>query len=262
MPNARKRNADNARNQPRKVGRPARVDRAMIARAAYEVGLDRVTMKAVAEHLGVSVPGLYHHVEGRDDLMRLAAEYSTSQIQVPVDHGQHWTEWLLEWAQYMHRAFVAQPELLNQFLHRAIGVERIVANVDSMLAVMLRHGFDPHEAMDAYVQVSESAIGAALSDIREAEGAREGRPDVVEYHREIAMRGPEELPSLRRLATEARVTPRPSFDNRICTVLVGIAARRGEPWEHIPDLARRGSHPTTATGVDDRPDRRVGVMHP
>ena len=144
----------------------------MIARAAHEVGLEHVTMKAVAERLGVSVPGLYHHVEGREDLMRLAAEYSASQIEVPVDHGQHWAEWLLEWAQYMHRAFVAEPELMNQFLHRAIGVERMVLHVDAMLALLLRHGFDPHDAMDAYVQVSQCAIGAALTDLREAEGAR------------------------------------------------------------------------------------------
>ena len=66
-----------------KIGRPARIDRAMIARAAYEIGLDRVTMKAVADHLGVSVPGLYHHVQGRDDLMRLGAEYSAAQLHDP-----------------------------------------------------------------------------------------------------------------------------------------------------------------------------------
>ena len=109
-----------------KIGRPARIDRAMIARAAYEIGLDRVTMKAVADRLGVSVPGLYHHVEGRDDLMRLGAEYSAAQIQMPVDHGQHWTAWLLEWARYSHDAFVAQPALLGQFLNGSLGVERMV----------------------------------------------------------------------------------------------------------------------------------------
>ncbi|MGH8978055.1 MAG: TetR/AcrR family transcriptional regulator, partial [Acidimicrobiia bacterium] len=99
-----------------KVGRPARLNRAMIARAAYEVGLDQVTRKGVADRLGVSVPGLYHHVEGRDDLMRLAAEYSASQMELPVDHGQHWAEWLLECARYSHDAFVAQPALLAQFV--------------------------------------------------------------------------------------------------------------------------------------------------
>jgi AcrR family transcriptional regulator len=229
---------DPARDERRKVGRPARLDRAMIAEAAHEVGLDRVTMKAVADRLGVSVPGLYHHVEGREDLMRLAAEYSASQIQVPVEAGQHWTEWLLEWAQYMHRAFVAQPELLNQFLHRAIGVERMVTHVDAMLALLLRHGFDPHEAMDAYVLVSQCALGAAVTEIREVEGAREGRPDIVEYHRAISMRPPEELPSLRAMANAPREQPRPTFEERIATVLVGIAVQRGEPWEQIVDTVR------------------------
>ena len=235
----------------RKVGRPARVDRPMIARAAFEVGLDHITMKAVAEQLGVSVPGLYHHVQGREDLMRLAAEYSASQIAVPVDHGQHWSEWLLEWAQYMHDAFVAQPELLNQFLHRSIGVERMVVHVDAMLALLLRHGFEPNDAMDAYVLVSQCAVGAAVHDLREAEGARAGQPDVVEYHRAIAMAPPDELPSLRALAGTPRAEERPSFEDRIVTVLVGIAVRRGEPWQPIVRLAER-----------DANDVAIGVLHP
>jgi AcrR family transcriptional regulator len=86
----------------------------MIARAASEIGLDNVTMKAVAEHLGVSVPGLYHHVDGRDDLMRLATAYSAQRIVLPGDRGQHWTEWLLEWSRHAFEVFVAQPEMLNQ----------------------------------------------------------------------------------------------------------------------------------------------------
>jgi AcrR family transcriptional regulator len=233
----------------RKVGRPARLDRAMIAQAAFEVGLDNITMKAVAERLGVSVPGLYHHVQGREDLMRLAAEYSASQIALPVDRGQHWAEWLLEWAQYMHGAFVAQPELLNQFLHRAIGVERMVQHVDGMLALLLRHGFEPNEAMDAYVLVSQSAVGAAVHDLREAEGAAAGRPDVVEYHRAIAMAPPDALPSLRSLANTPRTAPRPTFEDRIVTVLVGIAVRRGEPWQPIMRLARSEADDATLSAL-------------
>jgi AcrR family transcriptional regulator len=52
-----------------RVGRPPSIDRSMIADAAAEIGLENLTMKAVAERLGVSVTGLYHHVAGRDDLM-------------------------------------------------------------------------------------------------------------------------------------------------------------------------------------------------
>jgi AcrR family transcriptional regulator len=199
----------------------------MIAKAAHEVGLDRVTMKAVADQLGVSVPGLYHHIDGRDDLMRLAAEYSASQIPVPVDRGQHWTAWLLDWARYSHDAFVAQPELLSQFVHGTIGVERMVTHVDAVVGLLMRHGFTAVEAIDAYMVVSECAVGAAVSEIREAEAARAGRPIIAEYHRALAQRPPDELVHLRALVRSATGPPR-SFADRIRTVLTGIAVQRGE----------------------------------
>jgi AcrR family transcriptional regulator len=225
----------------RKVGRPARIDRAMIARAAYEIGLDRVTMKAVADRLGVSVPGLYHHVDGREDLMRLGAEYSAAQIQVPVDRGQHWTAWLLEWAQYSHDAFVAQPALLGQFLSGSLGVERMVAHVDAVVGVLTRQGFTPAEAVDAYDLVSECALGAAVSEIRFAEAARSGRPVLAEYHRVLATEPPDALPHLRDLV-ESLAGRTGSFDDHVVTVLVGIAIRRGEDWRGVLDLARTGDH--------------------
>jgi AcrR family transcriptional regulator len=212
----------------RRVGRPARLDRAMIAKAAHEVGLERVTMKAVAHRLGVSVPGLYHHVEGRADLMRLAAEYAAAQIPVPVDRGQHWTQWLLEWARYSHDAFVAQPELLNQFLQGSLGIDRMVAHVDAVVGLLVRHGFDPVEALEAYTVVSECAVGAAVGEIREMESARAGRPTIAEYHRVLAQRPADELPHLRALVATAPRAPRDLTD-RIRTVLVGIAVRRGDP---------------------------------
>jgi AcrR family transcriptional regulator len=227
-----------------KIGRPARIDRAMIARAACEIGLDHVTMKAVADRLGVSVPGLYHHVEGRDDLMRLGAEYSASQIQVPVDHGQHWTAWLLEWAQYSHDAFVAQPALLGQFVNGSLGVERMVAHVDAVVGVLTRQGFTPGEAVDAYDLVSECALGAAVSETRFAEAARSGRPVLAEYHRVLATQPPDALPHLRNLVSSLAGRAG-SFVDHVVTVLVGIAIRRGEEWRGFLDLAGDGDHQQT-----------------
>ena len=106
--------------------------------------------------------------------MRLGAEYSAAQIQVPVDHGQHWTAWLLEWARYSHDAFVAQPALLGQFLNGSLGVERMVH--------ARRRGHrraDPSRVQPdggrrrATRLVSDCALGAAVAEIRTVEvGAR------------------------------------------------------------------------------------------
>ena len=54
----------------KRIGRPPRIDLAAIADAVLVIGFDDVTMRRVADHLGVSVPGLYHYVKGRDDLLR------------------------------------------------------------------------------------------------------------------------------------------------------------------------------------------------
>jgi AcrR family transcriptional regulator len=212
----------------RKVGRPPKLDREMIARAANDVGLDQITMKAVAAELGVSVPGLYHHVDGRDDLLRLAAEYSASQIEIPVDHGQHWSEWLLEWARYSHDAFVAQPQLLSQFLNGTIGIDRMLTHLDAALGLLMRHGFSAGEALDAHGLVSACAIGIAVGDIREAEAERRGSPIPARIRSALDQRAPDELPHLRTIASASPRPAVPTFDDRIRVVLEGIAARRSE----------------------------------
>src|SRR4051794_21547357 len=122
-------------HRPR-LGRPPRINRQMIAEAAHDLGIERLTLRDVAEHLGVSVAALYHYVAGKDDLLRLAAEYSAARVPLPEDHGQHWALWLLEWATYNRDAFVARPGLLAQFLEGAISADAIAANVNAILGLL------------------------------------------------------------------------------------------------------------------------------
>ena len=49
----------------RRVGRPPRIDAAMVIAAACEIGLDRVTMRAVAERLGFANPFHFSRVYRR-----------------------------------------------------------------------------------------------------------------------------------------------------------------------------------------------------
>ena len=178
----------------RKVGRPPRIDRAMIGRAAHEVGMADLTVKRVADHLGVSVAGLYHHVEGRDDLLRLAAEYSATRLPAPADRGQHWALWLLEWANHNRDAFVSEPGLLGQYLDGAISTEAIADNVDAILGVLVRQGFSIHEARAAYDLVSVCAVGSAVAEIREKSAADAGRPLAADHLRVLARARPRRPP--------------------------------------------------------------------
>jgi AcrR family transcriptional regulator len=186
------------------VGRPPRISRQAIAEAALEVGLEDLTLRAVAERLGVSVPSLYHHVNGRDELLQLAAERSVSRRRVPVDRDQHWAAWLLEWARYNRDAFVGTPGLLSQYVEGTIDVEAILENLEAILALLCRQGFDPVEGRVAYELVSACAIGFAVAELRARRAQDDGQ---------------------QRLAA--------ALDAQVTTVLRGIAAERGERWSKV-----------------------------
>ncbi len=223
-----------------KVGRPARISREAIAEAANEIGLSDLTLRAVADRLGVSIASLYHHVEGKDDLLRLAAEYSAARRQVPRDEGQHWAVWLLEWAIYNRDAFVAEPALLGQYLDGAItrrGDRR--QHRRHPRPARAPRASRRREAQDAYQLVSSCALGSAVHAIREQRAVAAGHPAVAEYERVLAVREPADLPHLRALLAEAAVTPLQSFESRITTVLAGIAARRGDDWSAITQKVDR-----------------------
>ncbi|WP_131803374.1 TetR/AcrR family transcriptional regulator [Pseudofrankia sp. EUN1h] len=216
----------------RRVGRPPRIDRAMIARAAGEIGIDQVSLRSVADRLGVSVPGLYHYVRGRDDLLQLAAEQSAATIALPADRGQHWALWLLESADILRRRFVESPALLAQFMSGAFGLDQMVDVLEAVIAALVGKGFGAREAFEAYVLVTQGAMGAAVGEIRRRQIDETNHPIALEYQRVFAQRDPSDLAHLRAMLADGP-PPESRPDDQLTTVLAGIAARRGDDWRDV-----------------------------
>jgi AcrR family transcriptional regulator len=224
--------------ETRGVGRPSRISRQMIAEAASELGLDRLTLKAVADRLGVTIPALYHHVAGKEDLLRLVAEYSVSQVEQPQAVGQHWAVLLYEWAEYNRDAFVSESGLLAHYIEGAISPVVIAANVDGILGGLVQQGFLIGEANDAYELAVSCAVGTAVAELRAREvGAPSASPGDA-YRAALDLLEEDELPQLRALATQPARPRQEVFRAKITTVLMGIAVRRGEPWEPIASLVQ------------------------
>jgi AcrR family transcriptional regulator len=184
----------------RKAGRPAGLNRTMIAEAAHELGLEGLTLRAVADHLDVSISALYHYVSGREDLMKAAAERSAQAVPLPVYHGQTWAQWLLDWAHYNYAVFTTQPGLLGQYLEGAISEESVVRNLDIILRVLVAQGFTIGEANDAYRLLSACVLGLVIGETR-----------------------------ARNLATAGTS----SFERDIEQVLRGVAAAFNLPWHPV-----------------------------
>jgi len=202
------------------VGRPARISRAQIAEAANELGLSDLTLRAVADRLGVSIASLYHHVDSKDDLLRLAAEQSVAGTPLPEDRGQDWRTWLHEWAAYNRSVFVGDPAMLGQYLEGAIAPDVVAESTELIITVLVREGFTAREALDAYQLVASCALGAALRELREAGAGRDAFADA------LVDRDPESFPHLRAMLDETAERPMSTFEERIDIVLDGLAAGR------------------------------------
>jgi AcrR family transcriptional regulator len=222
---------------PPKRGRPPRINRSVIAAAANELGLEGLTLKGVADHLGVSVAALYHYVSGKDELLRIAAEESTRAIPLPVDHGQNWAQWLFEWAEYNRAVFSSQPGLLAQYLEGAIEPEVMVRTLDDILAVLVREGFSVENANRAFQLVVSCALGTVVGSMWER-SVSDHDGDLVSRYRDILKQAPRsQLTYVRKLARKNM--QRATFPERNETVLRGIAAENGLRWKPLRPAATR-----------------------
>ena len=215
-------------------GRPARIDAASIADAALDIGIAEATMRDVADRLGVSLPGLYHHVKGRDDLIRLAATRAVALAVRPVYDGQPWDRWLREWATFIRTVFGDEPELLTHYLSGAIEDEQMEI-ISDVLEVLHRHGVAPELGLHIFAAVTNLALGDALYATREASLAGQGRSWTARLFSFAGSDAPEKHQALRRLGADgAQPCTQEAFDTQFDLLVAGIAARVGLTTEEHP----------------------------
>lgn len=98
----------------------APLDRARIAVTARkmidEVGVDKLTMRAVAARLDVSAMALYHHVEDKDELLRLVGDDILRSIELPDPDSGDWRELFTSISMAVVDALIEVPGLSSVLL--------------------------------------------------------------------------------------------------------------------------------------------------
>ncbi|KAA5837242.1 TetR family transcriptional regulator [Saccharopolyspora hirsuta] len=97
---------------PRRRGRPPKLTREAVLAAALEVldesGHEGLSMRAVADRLGVGKMSLYHHVADRAELERLVIERLLAELPVP-DAELPWQERISALARSVRSLVVRHP---------------------------------------------------------------------------------------------------------------------------------------------------------
>ena len=172
------------------LSRPRVVDEA--AAVADDVGLDRLTLAAVAQRLGVRLPSLYKHVDGLDGLRREIAVLALRELGAEISSaavGRASADALRAIAHAYRRYARAHPGRYAATIRAPVRTDleyvEVADNVlKSVLAVLAGYGLTRDDAIDA-----TRALRASLHGFVSLEaGGGFGMPQAVDrsYERLVA----------------------------------------------------------------------------
>ena len=168
--------------RPRR-GRPPKAE-AQLTREAIRVaalaviddeGSSAVSMRSVSRRLGVDAKSLYHHVDGKDDLLDAVAEYVLAQMNTPTLTGRLEVD-LAALAHEFRRVTLAHPEAATLVLTRQLTSLAGLGPVEAVLSVLRRAGSSSEQAVALVRVLLATLIGTLLREV--AAGPTFGSDDV------------------------------------------------------------------------------------
>ena len=183
-----------SRPQPATPRPPLTRDRVLHAAVALAMreGMDAVSMRKLADELGVGAMSLYHYVPNKDDLLDGMVDLVFGEIELPPTG--------VEWRSAMRRRAMSTREVLNR--HRwAVGLMESRRSPgpaslrlhDAVLGCLREGGFSVVMTVQAYSVLDAYIYGFALQEMSVPfESAEEGAAVAQEQVRQFAEQAQEQ----------------------------------------------------------------------
>lgn len=203
-------------------GAGGRLTRVRVIDAALDVadadGLDAVSIRRVAQELGVRPMSLYTHIASKDDLVALMLNEVSGRLLVEEPLPDDWRAALTLIARRANAAYLAHPWMLQAFGKGTRVGPNMLRRAEQSAAAAAGLGLDPAEAWIALSIVHEWTIGHALHVVTLREDD--------ELEGQLRTADPEEYPRMSGVFRAGRSQrPEEAFETALATVLDGIAQR-------------------------------------
>jgi TetR/AcrR family transcriptional regulator, tetracycline repressor protein len=188
-------------------------------------GADALTMRSLADELGVAAMSLYNHVRGRDDLLDGLSEVLVDRIGAQPPGGEPPREALSRFAHGIRAVATAHPAAFQLVGMRPLRTRAALVPVETALAALRAWGLGGAEATNAYRALVSYARGFALAEI--AGFTLESRTIRDSSHIDPAALPPAEFPTVVELAP--RLSARAddaAFEFGLDALLSGLEPRR------------------------------------
>lgn len=146
-------------------GRPPRVTQEDIARAALAIGLDLADIRNVAEALGMSGAGLYHHVGTRDELIELATAHALREMMSRAPARGSFQELLIFYAREFFELYASHPGIVVSAIEAPVGLSAsTLPHIEALLAKGIADGLSAVRSYEVFARVMSGVMGAALAE--------------------------------------------------------------------------------------------------
>jgi AcrR family transcriptional regulator len=160
----------------------ARLDREQVVSAAIaladDAGLDAVSLRRVADRLGVTPMALYRHVASKDDLLDAMADRLYGELDLPA-LGEPWWDALAGLARSTRELLLARPWSVPLFARPLAGPHGHALD-EALREAFLTAGFPPAEAAELHDQLSGMTFALVAPELA-------GKPNRAAFERGLEL---------------------------------------------------------------------------
>ncbi|HVU79255.1 MAG TPA: TetR/AcrR family transcriptional regulator [Gaiellaceae bacterium] len=115
-------------------------------RIVDEDGLDALSMRRLAQELGVQASGLYTYVSGKAELLQLMLERVSAEVEVPDPDPEHWQEQVKDVLRGLYRVLGSHRDLAGAALANIPLSASALTFADRAIALLIAGGLPPKVA--------------------------------------------------------------------------------------------------------------------
>jgi AcrR family transcriptional regulator len=204
-------------------------------------GVQALTMRRLADRLGVVPGALYHHVGNKQQLQDLVLDNVLAEVDVHLDRSLAWTEQLKLLAHRLRQVLEAHPGVAGILKTRDPLGPHSLALAEAFLGPLQAAGFADRQAGLAFFLLVDYTIGFAVNSPSTSVNEQRVRDPATraQLHQFFRSLPPDRFPALVALGEHVWV------DNRDERFTAGLDVL-------VPGLSTPGPTPPTGAG-NDRP---------
>ena len=151
----------------RRPGPKPRFTREKVIDVALEItradGLEAVSLRRVADELGITAMGLYRYFDSKEQLLTSMAARMVDPGPM-IDADAPWSDQLRTVANDIYEGLLSHPGIGHLFATRVLDAVDVDSAKEGLYGILYRAGFTAQESIDGLWMLFDYIVGAVIAD--------------------------------------------------------------------------------------------------